>query len=153
MHMMKKGSILLMTTFLLAACGGTLEQGAETDSVVESQSEIVESVESSEEVVSSEVETSEVESNTQMNEDEAALIERALTTIASVTGYTEEEGYMYIIEPVEGDVVTVNIREDNEEVANMVGMFKYDDATENVQEMDMITGKYVDFPAEYGVII
>lgn len=148
MHMMKKGSILLMTTFLLAACGGTLEQGAETDSVVESQSEIIESVESSEEVVSSEVETSEVESNTQMNEDEAALIERALTTIASVTGYTEEEGYMYIIEPVEGDVVTVNIREDNEEVANMVGMFKYDDATENVQEMDMITGEYVDFPAE-----
>lgn len=148
MHMMKKGSILLMTTFLLTACGGTLEQGAETDSVVESQSEIIESVESSEEVVSSEVETSEVESNTQMNEDEAALIERALTTIASVTGYTEEEGYMYIIEPVEGDVVTVNIREDNEEVANMVGMFKYDDATENVQEMDMITGEYVDFPAE-----
>lgn len=148
MHMMKKGSILLMTTFLLAACGGTLEQGAETDSVVESQSEIVESIESSEEVVSSEVETSEVESNTQMNEDEAALIERALTTIASVTGYTEEEGYMYIIEPVEGDVVTVNIREDNEEVANMVGMFKYDDATENVQEMNMITGEYVDFPAE-----
>ncbi len=148
MHMMKKGSILLMTTFLLAACGGTLEQGAETESIVESQSEIVESVESSEEVVSSEVETSEVESNTQMNEDEAALIERALTTIASVTGYTEEEGYMYIIEPVEGDVVTVNIREDNEEVANMVGMFKYDDATENVQEMDMLTGEYVDFPAE-----
>ncbi len=148
MHMMKKGSILLMTTFLLAACGGTLEQGAETDSVVESQSEIIESVESSEEVVSSEVETSEVESDTQMNEDEAALIERALTTIASVTGYTEEEGYMHIIHPVEGDVVTVEIREDNEEVANMVGMFKYDDATENVQEMDMITGEYVDFPAE-----
>lgn len=148
MHMMKKGSILLMTTFLLAACGGTLEQGAETESIVESQSEIIESIESSEEVVSSEVETSEVESNTQMNEDEAALIERALTTIASVTGYTEEEGYMYIIEPVEGDVVTVNIREDNEEVANMVGMFKYDDATENVQEMDMLTGEYVDFPAE-----
>ena len=148
MHMMKKGSILLMTTFLLAACGGTLEQGAETDSVVESQSEIIESIESSEEVVSSEVEVSEVESDTQMNEDEAALIERALTTIASVTGYTEEEGYMYIIEPVEGDVVTVNIREDNEEVANMVGMFKYDDATENVQEMDMLTGEYVDFSAE-----
>lgn len=148
MHMMKKGSILLMTTFLLAACGGTLEQGAETDSVVESQSEIIESIESSEEVVSSEVEVSEVESNTQMNEDEAALIERALTTIASVTGYTEEEGYMHIIHPVEGDVVTVEIREDNEEVANMVGMFKYDDATENVQEMDMITGEYVDFPAE-----
>ncbi len=148
MHMMKKGSILLMTTFLLAACGGTLEQGAATDSVVESQSEIVESIESSEEVVSSEVEVSEVESDTQMNEDEAALIERALTTIASVTGYTEEEGYMHIIHPVEGDVVTVEIREDNEEVANMVGMFKYDDATENVQEMDMITGEYVDFPAE-----
>lgn len=148
MQMMKKGSILLMTTFLLAACGGTLEQGAATDSVVESQSEIVESIESSEEVVSSEVEVSEVESDTQKNEDEAALIERALTTIASVTGYTEEEGYMYIIEPVEGDVVTVNIREDNEEVANMVGMFKYDDATENVQEMDMLTGEYVDFPAE-----
>ncbi|WP_373762841.1 hypothetical protein [Jeotgalibaca porci] len=148
MQMMKKGSILLMTTFLLAACGGTLEQGAETDSVVESQSEIIESIESSEEVVSSEVEVSEVESDTQMNEDEAALIERALTTIASVTGYTEEEGYMHIIHPVEGDVVTVEIREDNEEVANMVGMFKYDDATENVQEMDMITGEYVDFPAE-----
>ncbi len=148
MQIMKKGSILLMTTFLLAACGGTLEQGAATDSVVESQSEIVESIESSEEVVSSEVEVSEVESDTQMNEDEAALIERALTTIASVTGYTEEEGYMHIIHPVEGDVVTVEIREDNEEVANMVGMFKYDDATENVQEMDMITGEYVDFPAE-----
>ncbi|MGO4961579.1 hypothetical protein ACTQ5X_07540 [Jeotgalibaca porci] len=148
MQMMKKGSILLMTTFLLAACGGTLEQGAETDSVVESQSEIIESIESSEEVVSSEVEVSEVESDTQMNEDEAALIERALTTIASVTGYTEEEGYMHIIHPVEGDVVTVEIREDNEEVANMVGMFKYDDATENVQEMDMLTGEYVDFPAE-----
>ena len=148
MQMMKKGSILLMTTFLLAACGGTLEQGAATDSVVESQSEIIESIESSEEVVSSEVEVSEVESNTQMNEDEAALIERALTTIASVTGYTEEEGYMHIIHPVEGDVVTVEIREDNEEVANMVGMFKYDDATESVQEMDMLTGEYVDFPAE-----
>ena len=148
MQIKKKGSILLMTTFLLAACGGTLEQGAETDSVVESQSEIIESIESSEEVVSSEVEVSEVESDTQMNEDEAALIERALTTIASVTGYTEEEGYMHIIHPVEGDVVTVEIREDNEEVANMVGMFKYDDATENVQEMDMLTGEYVDFPAE-----
>ena len=148
MQIMKKGSILLMTTFLLAACGGTLEQGAETDSVVESQSEIIESIESSEEVVSSEVEVSEVESDTQMNEDEAALIERALTTIASVTGYTEEEGYMHIIHPVEGDVVTVEIREDQEATANMVGMFKYDDATAKVQEMDMITGEYVDYPAE-----
>lgn len=153
MEIIKKGSILLMTSFLLAACGGSLEQGAEAESdiVVESQSEViesVESVESSEEVVSSEEETTESESETQLNDDEAALIERALTTIADTTGYSEEEGYMPIIHPVEGDVVTVEIREDQEATANMVGMFKYDDATENVQEMDMITGEYVDFPAE-----
>ena len=150
MEIIKKGSILLMTSFLLAACGGSLEQGAESESdiVVESQSEVVESVESSEEVVSSEEGTTESESETQLNDDEAALIERALTTIADTTGYSEEEGYMHIIHPVEGDVVTVEIREDQEATANMVGMFKYDDATAKVQEMDMITGEYVDYPAE-----
>lgn len=148
MEIIKKGSILFMTSFLLAACGGTLEQGTESESQIESQSEVIESVESSEEVVSSEVETSEVESDTQLNDDEAALIERALTTIAETTGYMEEEGYMYMIHPVEGDVVTVEIREDQEATANMIGMFKYDDTTAKVQEMDLITGEYVDYPVE-----
>ena len=55
---------------------------------------------------------------------------------------------MHIIHPVEGDVVTVEIREDQDVTANMVGMFKYDDATKKVQEMDVIPGEYVDYPAE-----
>lgn len=148
MEIIKKGSILFLTSFLLAACGGTLEQGTESESLVESQSEVMESIESSEEVIHSDEVTSESESEAQLNDDEAALIERALTTIADTTGYSEEEGYMHIIHPVEGDVVTVEIREDQDVTANMVGMFKYDDATKKVQEMDVITGEYVDYPAE-----
>lgn len=148
MEIIKKGSILFLTSFLLAACGGTLEQGTESESLVESQSEVMESIESSEEVIHSDEVTSESESEAQLNDDEAALIERALTTIADTTGYSEEEGYMHIIHPIEGDVVTVEIREDQDVTANMVGMFKYDDATKKVQEMDVITGEYVDYPAE-----
>lgn len=148
MKIIKKGSILFMTSFLLAACGGTLDQGTESESRIESQSVVIESIESSGEVIHSDEVTSESKSETQLNDDEAALIARALTTIAETTGYMEEEGYLYMIHPVEGDVVTVEIREDQEETANMIGMFKYDDATAKVQEMDMITGEYVDYPAE-----
>lgn len=149
----KKMSMLLAAAFLLAACGGNLDQGSEP--AVESQSEAVS--ESLEETVSSETEmsseettsesSSEAESGTQMNEDEAALIERALTTIADLTGYSEED-YFYMIHPVEGNVVTVEVRENMEETASMIGMFKYNDETKAVQEMDMVTGEFVDYPAE-----
>lgn len=145
----KKWSLFIASSLILAACGGTLEQGSETESITSIESSSV--VESSQENVDEESvseESSETESETQLNEDEAALIDRALTKISDMTGYSEEEGYMYIIHPVEAKEVTVEVRENQEETASMIGMFKYDDETKNVQEMDMITGEFVDYPAE-----
>ncbi|MGP6138659.1 MULTISPECIES: hypothetical protein [unclassified Jeotgalibaca] len=161
MKTVKKWSMLLAASFVLAACGGSLDQGSDTESQVESQSEVINS-ESSEIIESSEVisseetssvestpeETSESESETQLNEDEAAMIDRAVTTISDLTGYAEEDGYLFMIHPIEGNIVTIEVRENQEETASLMGMYKYNDDTKAVQQMDIVTGEYVDYPAE-----
>jgi len=79
--------------------------------------------------------------------DEAALLERAKQKISALTGYVENENYLFIVEAIEGDIATINVRENGADVASSLGFYRYDDESGNVQEMDIVTGEYVDFPA------
>lgn len=79
--------------------------------------------------------------------DEAALVERAKQKITELTGYVENENYLFIVEAIEGDTVAINVRENGEDVASSLGFYRYNDATASLQEMDVVTGGYVDFPA------
>lgn len=85
--------------------------------------------------------------STRLNDQEAALIERATARIEELTGYSEGEQYLYIIEGVDGSQVNLSIRENGEQAASALGFYRYDDETGQVQEMDVTTGEYVDFPA------
>ncbi|AZP03224.1 hypothetical protein [Jeotgalibaca ciconiae] len=160
MDQLKKFTFVIGASLLLAACGGTLdndsgviESNSETTETVEStiESQSSESTETQENVDSSSVEESESivdeESRTELNQDEAAKIERAKEKLTELTGLEEGEEYLYIIDGVEEQIVTINIRENGEEVSSSRGFFKYDDETGNVQELDIITNEYVDFPA------
>lgn len=153
MNFFKTLALLMLTTVGLAACGEPTQQGQSSASseVASSAAESTPSTEGSEAVSSEEPEataSSAGESETQLNEDEAAMIARAMTTISELTGYTEAAGFMYIVHPIEGKIVTIEVRENGEETASMMGMYKYNDETKAVQELDMITGEYVDYPAE-----
>lgn len=79
--------------------------------------------------------------------DESALLERAKQKISALTGYAENGNYLFIVEAIEGDIATINVRENGMDVASSLGFYRYDDETGNVQEMDIVTGEYVDFPA------
>ncbi|CZQ95398.1 Hypothetical protein Tpal_1886 [Trichococcus palustris] len=80
--------------------------------------------------------------------DEAALVERAKQKITELTGYVENENYLFIVEAIEGDTVAINVRENGKDVASSLGFYRYNDATASLQEMDVVTGAYVDFPAQ-----
>ncbi len=79
--------------------------------------------------------------------DDAALVGRAKQKITELTGYVENENYLFIVESIEGDTVAINVRENGEDVASSLGFYRYNDATASLQEMDVVTGGYVDFPA------
>ncbi|UJF16573.1 hypothetical protein LZ578_05645 [Jeotgalibaca sp. MA1X17-3] len=156
----KSLSLFVASSLLLVACG-TTDLNSETESVSETttssmiSSSVSESVpssvesESSESNSISESNSSEVESEeeTELNHDEAAMIERAKEKITELTGYVEGDEYLYLIDGVEGSIVSINVRENGEEVASSSGFYQYDDRTDSLQEMDVLTGEYEDFPA------
>lgn len=169
----KKMSLFIVASSLLVACNDTTEVEPDKQSVAvvessqsvesisesiseeiqeESSSTLIEesfeenSKESSEEVL---VESSQesFEDVTELNSEEATLIERAKTAVTEATGYSEED-YLFLIHPIEDEIATIEVREDGEEVASMLGMFRYNDETQELQEMDLLTGEYVTYPAE-----
>lgn len=160
-------SLFVTSSLLLAACGTTdLDSGTtvsnsevsdSTSSMISSISEESSSilVESESEIESSNQnstsESSSVESmseeSTELNQDEAMMIERAKEKITELTGYVEGDEHLYLVDGIEGSIVDINVRENGEEVASSLGFYKYDDSTDSLQEMDILTGEYEDFPA------
>lgn len=157
----KSLSLFIASSLLLAACGTVdLDSGTESvsetaisSSVSESDTSSIESesnesqsvVESTSSEVVSEVASEEEE--TELNYDEAAMIERAKAKIAELTGYVEGEEYLYLIDGVEGSIVSINVRENGEEVASSTGFYQYDDSTDSLKKMDILTGEYEEFKA------
>lgn len=80
---------------------------------------------------------------------EATLITEAKQTITQLTGYVESDVYLFIVESVEGNEVTINVRENGADVASSVGFYRYDGTTGELLEMDIVTGEYVRHPAQY----
>lgn len=172
MQASKLMALFLTSSLLMAGCGETSNPpvGSEADtassaavssSMLESGESNQESNEESneesggvvvEEDAPSESATSESATpaaggTTQLNEQEAGVIERGKNRIAELTGYPEGEQYLYFIGEVQGSVVTIEIRENGEQAASAVGFYRYDDATGAAQQMDITTGEYVDLPA------
>lgn len=81
--------------------------------------------------------------------DEATLITEAKQTITQLTGYVESDVYLFIVESVEANEVTINVRENGADVASSVGFYRYNGTTGELLEMDIVTGEYVRHPAQY----
>jgi hypothetical protein len=81
--------------------------------------------------------------------DEATLITEAKQTITQLTGYVESDVYLFIVESVEGNEVTINVRENGTDVASSVGFYRYNGTTGELLEMDIVTGEYTRHPAQY----
>lgn len=145
MRLSKKFLLTMGLSLFLTACAGSVENGSGDTSSDVSSEPVTSEVESS---VESEPETSEeVSSDTQLNEDEAALIEAAKQKIMAETEFVEGEGFLFMIDGVEGQVVQINVREDGQDVASNVGIFRYDAETDVLYEQDYITGEFVEYPA------
>lgn len=80
---------------------------------------------------------------------EATLIDEAKQTITQLTGYVESDVYLFIVESVEGNEVTINVRENGAETASSVGFYRYNGTTGELLEMDVVTGEYTRHPAQY----
>ena len=80
---------------------------------------------------------------------EATLITEAKQTITQLTGYVESDVYLFIVESVEGNEVTINVRENGADVASSVGFYRYNGTTGELLEMDIVTGEYTRHPAQY----
>ena len=81
--------------------------------------------------------------------EEATLITEAKQTITQLTGYVESDVYLFIVESVEGNEVTINVRENGADVASSVGFYRYNGTTGELLEMDIVTGEYTRHPAQY----
>ena len=79
----------------------------------------------------------------------ATLITEAKQTITQLTGYVESEVYLFIVESVEGNEVTINVRENGADVSSSVGFYRYNGTTGELLEMDIVTGEYTRHPAQY----
>ncbi|MGA9517485.1 MAG: hypothetical protein WBV27_01750, partial [Trichococcus sp.] len=80
--------------------------------------------------------------DTAQTADEATLITEAKQTITQLTGYVESDVYLFIVESVEGNEVTINVRENGADVASSVGFYRYNGTTGELLEMDVVTGEY-----------
>jgi len=87
--------------------------------------------------------------DTAQTADEATLINEAKQTITQLTGYVESDVYLFIVESVEGNEVTINVRENGTDVASSVGFYRYNGTTGELLEMDIVTGEYTRHPAQY----
>ena len=120
----------------------------ESSSIEENESES--KAESNREEVESEATSSENEStdSTELNSEDAIIVDRAKAKITELTGYVEGEGYLFFIDAIEGSQVDINVREDGEEVASSVGFYRYDNESDSLLEMNYLTGEYEDYPVE-----
>ena len=87
--------------------------------------------------------------DTAQTTEEATLITEAKQTITQLTGYVESEVYLFIVESVEANEVTINVRENGTDVASSVGFYRYNGTTGELLEMDIVTGEYTRHPAQY----
>ena len=81
--------------------------------------------------------------------EESTLITEAKQTITQLTGYVESDVYLIIVESVEANEVTINVRENGTDVASSVGFYRYNGTTGELLEMDILTGEYTRHPAQY----
>lgn len=138
-------SMSSMSSEELEESSSIVRSSTESFSIEKSESK----VESNMEEVESEATSSESESvdYAERNDEEAMMVDRAKTKVTGLTGYTEGEGYLFLIDGIEGSQVNINVREDGEEVASSLGFYRYDDEVDSLQEMNIITGEYEDYPA------
>ena len=87
--------------------------------------------------------------DTAQTTEEATLITEAKQTITQLTGYVESDVYLFIVESVEANEVTINVRENGTDVASSVGLYRYNGTTGELLEMDILTGEYTRHPAQY----
>lgn len=168
MHKKKLSAFLLgSTAWLLVACQNpatdttatetaTSTSQVQSDTVVTSQAasrasslKAAESVQAQMPSASSITADSATTADTAQTADESALITEAKQTITQLTGYVESEVYLFIVESVEGNEVTINVRENGIDVASSVGFYRYNGTTGELLEMDIVTGEYTHHPAQY----
>ena len=168
MHKKKLSAFLLgSTAWLLVACQNpatdttatetaTSTSQVQSDTVVTSQAasrasslKAAESVQAQMPSASSITADSATTADTAQTADESALITEAKQTITQLTGYVESEVYLFIVESVEGNEVTINVRENGIDVASSVGFYRYNGTTGELLEMDILTGEYTRHPAQY----
>ncbi|WP_320162816.1 hypothetical protein [uncultured Trichococcus sp.] len=168
MHKKRLSAFLLgSTAWLLVACQSpatdtTATEAATSTSQVQSETqaasqaasranslEAAESVQAQTPSASSITADPATTTDTVQSADEATLITEAKQTITQLTGYVESDVYLFIVESVEGNEVTINIRENGIDVASSVGFYRYNGTTGELLEMDIVTGEYVRHPAQY----
>ena len=171
MHKKRLSALLLgSTAWLLVACQNpaTDTTATEATSTSQVQSDTVMTTEESNQATSraSSLETAEsvqaqtpsasstttdpaTTTETAQTADEATLITEAKQTITQLTGYVESDVYLFIVESVEGNEVTINVRENGADVASSVGFYRYNGTTGELLEMDIVTGEYTRHPAQY----
>lgn len=167
MHKKRLSAFLLASTaWLLVACQNPATETTATETATSTsqvQSDTVATSETSKQAASraSSLEAAEsaqaqstensatTTTDTAQTADEATLINEAKQTITQLTGYVESDVYLFIVEAVEGNEVTINVRENGAETASSVGFYRYNGTTGELLEMDVVTGEYVRHPAQY----
>lgn len=167
MHKKRLSAFLLgSTAWLLVACQSpatdtTATEAATSTSQVQSDTEAtsqaasrassLEAAESvkAESAANSATTDADSATDTAQTTDEGTLITEAKQTITQLTGYVESDVYLFIVEAVEGNEVTINVRENGVDVASSVGFYRYNGTTGELLEMDIVTGEYVRHPAQY----
>lgn len=167
MHKKRLSAFLLgSTAWLLVACQSpatdtTATEAATSTSQVQSDTEAtsqaasrassLEAAESVKAQSAANSATTDADSATDTTQitDEGTLITEAKQTITQLTGYVESDVYLFIVESVEGNEVTINVRENGVDVASSVGFYRYNGTTGELLEMDIVTGEYVRHPAQY----
>ena len=153
MKELKKALFILSSSVLLVACGGAVENDTVSESTesasVEESMESVESMESeTSSVEESSMESTSSEESSQEDDEYASLIEEAREKITAETGYEEGEEFIYVVDIVEeGEFVQIDVRENNMEVTSSRGLFRYDGETKTLYEQDILTGEFVEYPA------
>ncbi|MDB6353864.1 hypothetical protein PH235_09870 [Trichococcus sp. K1Tr] len=171
MHKKRLSAFLLgSTAWLLVACQNpatdttATEAATSTSQVADSQTtteasnqaasrasslEAAESVQAQTPSASSTTADPATTNDTAQTADQDTLITEAKQTITQLTGYVESEVYLFIVESVEANEVTINIRENGTDIASSVGFYRYNGTTGELLEMDIVTGEYTRHPAQY----
>ncbi|WP_106449700.1 hypothetical protein [Trichococcus alkaliphilus] len=168
MHKKRLSAFLLgSTAWLLVACQSpatetTTTEAATSTSQVQSDSQATsqaasrassldatESVQAQTPSTSSATADPATTTDTAQTTEEELLINEAKQTITQLTGYVESDVYLFIVESVEANEVTINVRENGTDVASSAGFYRYNGTTGELLEMDIVTGEYTRHPAQY----